>query len=193
MKLKFLISKLLITLLLVSLIQKKFTYSQIFFETSTQNTDENKKRLFSFQKIFFGGNFGLQFGNFTLIELSPLIGYKISDYLSLGTQLIFTYTKIKNYGIKTYIYGNSYFLRYYFHKNFFSHIEYQWLKLDSKYTSIFLNAQKSYTLNNLYLGAGIKQIISPRSFISLIFLYNVNHSSYSPYENPIIKINFEFF
>ena len=32
-------------------------------------------------RMFFGGNFGLQFGNPTLIDISPLVGFRMTERL----------------------------------------------------------------------------------------------------------------
>ena len=43
------------------------------------------------ERVFFGGNLGAQFGSYTFINLAPLVGFKITDRLSIGTQLQYQY------------------------------------------------------------------------------------------------------
>lgn len=52
-------------------------------------------------KLTFGGNFGLQFGDYTVVNIAPQVGYNFSKYFSLGTGLGYTYYK-ENYGIGEY-------------------------------------------------------------------------------------------
>lgn len=35
-------------------------------------------------RLFFGGNFGVRFGDFTLINVSPQVGYRFSERISAG-------------------------------------------------------------------------------------------------------------
>ena len=43
------------------------------------------------QRLVYGGGFGMQFGNVTLLDLSPSIGYRVSDQLTLGTGISYKY------------------------------------------------------------------------------------------------------
>lgn len=47
-------------------------------------------------RIFFGGDLGLQFGNLTYIDVSPLVGYKITDKLHAGIGPTYIYYKYKD-------------------------------------------------------------------------------------------------
>lgn len=57
------------------------------------------------EKLFAGGNFGFSFGHYTLINVSPQIGYRFNRFVSagLGLNLQYVSTKEKNE------YGNDYF------------------------------------------------------------------------------------
>lgn len=44
-------------------------------------------------RVFFGGNFGLQFGTITNIEVSPLVGYRVTRDFSIGTGITYIYLK----------------------------------------------------------------------------------------------------
>lgn len=44
---------------------------------------------------FFGGNFGLTFGDYTLINVSPQIGYRFSNFVAAGGGVNFQYISIK--------------------------------------------------------------------------------------------------
>lgn len=45
---------------------------------------------FRADRITFGGGLGLQFGNYTLVNIAPQVGYNISQYVNAGAG--FTYT-----------------------------------------------------------------------------------------------------
>jgi len=67
------------------------------------------KKGFDKEKLFFGGNFGLSFGDYTLINISPQIGYRFNRYLAAGAGLNFIYSSIRyRYYPSTDDYRNSY-------------------------------------------------------------------------------------
>ena len=47
------------------------------------------------EKLVFGGNFGLQLGNYTNITLSPIVGYRVTDDLVLGGGPTYIYSSIR--------------------------------------------------------------------------------------------------
>ncbi|MBC8033610.1 MAG: hypothetical protein H7Y03_05655, partial [Chitinophagaceae bacterium] len=47
-------------------------------------------------KLFIGGNFGLNFGTFTLVNLSPQLGYRFNDYFAAGAGVNFIYSSIRD-------------------------------------------------------------------------------------------------
>ena len=68
--------------------------------------DPEPKKGFDKSKLFFGGNFGLSFSNYyTLINVSPQIGYRFNDYLAAGAGVNFIYSSEKYYDA----YGNDAF------------------------------------------------------------------------------------
>lgn len=46
-------------------------------------------------RFFFGGNFGLSFGNYTVVNLSPQVGYRFNKTLSAGVGLNLQYASLK--------------------------------------------------------------------------------------------------
>ena len=66
-------------------------------------------------RIFFGGNFGLSFGNLTSIVISPIAGYRITPKLSSGLGIRYEYFKYNYPGFvpyDTHIFGGTVFGRY---------------------------------------------------------------------------------
>ncbi|MCX7862272.1 MAG: hypothetical protein N2449_04695 [Bacteroidales bacterium] len=173
------------------LLSAKVLSAQEFF--SEQNAPNNTKNKFSFDRFFFGGNFGLQVGNYTIIELSPLIGYRITERFSAGTQINYSYIHVSQFNLSTSIYGSSAFLTYYLSKKIFLRSEYEWLSLESRYFNpAIYQTQKRFSVHSVLVGGGYREQIGERSYINLMILWNLNESALSPYQNPIIRMSFEF-
>ena len=71
----------------------------VFVHIATFAQDEEGepvKKGFDKNKLFFGGNFGLGFGNVsTLVNISPQIGYRFNDYLAAGAGVNFIYSSYR--------------------------------------------------------------------------------------------------
>ncbi len=161
------------------------------------------------ERIFFGGNFGLQFGTVTNIEISPLAGIYLTPRLAVGPGIRYEYYKSNYPGFvpyETHIYGGTVFARYMVIKNlseaiglglnfgFFGHAEYEMLSLESRYFEIGAppNAEGRFNLHSVLLGGGIYQPIGRRAGFLLMVLWNLNETVNSPYSNPIFRIGFNF-
>src|SRR4051794_29022284 len=65
--------------------------------------EEESKKGFDPSRLFFGGNFGLTFGDFTFINVSPQVGYRLTEKFSIGTGVNFIYQSSKyTYAANTY-------------------------------------------------------------------------------------------
>jgi len=145
-------------------------------------------------KVYFGGNFSLQFGNQTLIDVNPLVGYRLTEKFSVGFSATYIYYHVKdayyNIDYSTDIYGGSIFTRYYFLENIFAHVEGEVLNLEVP--NYFLNRYERENIFGFYVGGGYRQPLGERSSLNILLLYNLNEDLNSPYQNPIIRIGFGF-
>ena len=121
------------------------------------------------KRIFVGGNLGLQFGTITLVDISPHVGYWITDKLAGGMGFTYQYYKDRRYipEYSTDVYGARVFGRYYFIENFFGHAEYEWLNYKSW---SLLEDFSRINVYNVLLGGGYRQWIADRSFLSIVIL-----------------------
>ena len=144
-----------------------------------------------FDRVFFGGSFGIQFGTQTYVELSPTIGYKITDRLSAGIGLKYIYYKVKdrNFTYSTNIYGGGPFTRFFVTDGLFLHAEFEVLNMEIP--SLYTGYERK-NITSVFLGGGYRQMIGDRSSLDLLLLYNINDNRNSPYINPIIRIGFGF-
>jgi len=147
-------------------------------------------------RIFIGGNLGLQFGSATYIDISPLVGYKITEKLQAGIGVTYIYYKVKdtyyNYAYETSIYGGRLFSRYYFLDNVFGHGELEVLNMEVP-QDIAGTGNFDYVRDNItsvMVGGGYAQPIGSNAALVLMVLWNLTEEQYSPYQNPIFRIGF---
>ncbi len=144
-------------------------------------------------RIFVGGNLGLQFGNPTLIDISPLIGYRITEQVDAGVSLTYKYYsgsyKYSNttQEFNTNIFGGGVFSRYNFTESLFAHAEVEYLNFNMEQINSGIIENRNIGVTSVFIGGGIKQ-----SFATIMLLYNLNETMNSPYTNPIIRIGFTF-
>lgn len=178
----------------------KLTLLLLFFCTLTAVAQETPKQSFT-DKLFFGGNLGLQFGNTTYIDVSPLVGYKVTEkfHAGIGATYIYENSKIRvsNSSVlrfETSHYGGRLFGRYYVWENLFAHLEYEYLNLgypDPVYsftgtiTDLEVDRQN---VNSIFVGGGYAQPIGPNAAFVIMALWNINESQYSPYVNPLFRL-----
>lgn len=134
------------------------------------------------ERTTFGGNVGFSFGETTVINISPRIGYYVTDEFVPGIALTYQYYKKDNYTDTRY--GGSAFARYFITEELFLQAETEMLK-----TNIFTETRDGliYTerkwINSTMVGGGYKS-----GAISVSAMYIINHDpDTSPYgRSPIV-------
>lgn len=170
-----------------------FFLLSFFITVSSQGQTEKNFR----EKIYFGGNFGLQIGTIIQIEISPRIGYRFTERFSSGVGIMYQYYKDRRpppNNFRTNIYGGNVFASYIIYENIFAHTEYELLSLE---TDVFDMLDKHpgtdrFLYSIVLVGGGYRRPIRERSFVNFMVLWNLNDSSNSPYTNPVIRIGFTF-
>lgn len=129
-----------------------------------------------------GGSFSNNGGSF---EVSPLVGYKVTPDFNVGTRITYIYSKY--YGRSFNDYGASLFAQHRLFKFLVAHAEFEVLSVE--YIND-LNLNERRNISSLFLGGGIFQSMGGRGFATIVVLYNVLETKYSPYSNPVIRIGF---
>jgi hypothetical protein len=154
------------------------------------------------ERLFFGGNIGLQFGTYTNIDLSPIIGLWVHPRIAVAAGPDFRY--YKDPYDNTTIYGGKAYMEIIFlqdlnnilplgiHLGMFLHGEYEALSLESSYFKPAPYDTGRFMLNTLLAGGGIRQQLGRRSSMNLTFLWAFNDSGYGIYGNPEIRVSFMF-
>jgi hypothetical protein len=153
------------------------------------------------QRLFFGGNLGLQFGTITDIQVAPVIGIWLLPRLSLAVGPDYRYYKFQKE--TTAIYGGKSYVQFVVIKDIgtflpiganmgiFLQIEDDLLSLESSFWDNPI-ASKRFNLNTVLAGGGISQQIGRRSSMDIAFLWTLNEPVYSLYGTPEFRISFIF-
>ncbi len=176
--------------------------SIMFVRAQDEELPEEKKG-FDKEKLFFGGNFGLSFGNYTLVNVSPQVGYRFNKTLAAGAGVNFIFSSFKyDFNNRALDYKNSYgvgglniFGRVYPIQYILLQVQpemnYTWgkqryydgrpsLKIDGKFVP------------SLLAGAGAA-IPMGRGAMNIMVQYDVIQNERSPYgKNAFINVGFNF-
>ncbi|MCL1942337.1 MAG: hypothetical protein FWF54_02125 [Candidatus Azobacteroides sp.] len=156
--------------------------------TQRSSSPEQTKSSFDKRNLFFGGSLGLQFGDYTLVDISPQVGYAFNQYCAAGVGISYTYQSADFYEYK---YTRSYagfniFGRFYPIRNIVLSVQpeadYLWGK-DKYYSGYEVSADKFVPV--LLLGAGIRIPAGNAGGVMMMIQYDVVQNDYSPYGNNI--------
>jgi hypothetical protein len=152
------------------------------------------------ERLFYGGNLGLQFGTITDIQVSPVIGYWVLPRIAVA--LGPTYRYYKDPSGETAIYGAKGYIQFAViqdlssvitmggHTGIFLHLEDELLSLNSyywKWPNPFTSER--FYLNTVLAGGGISQHLGRRSTLNFMVLWPLDNP-YNIYSNPEIRISF---
>ncbi|MFC3879306.1 hypothetical protein ACFOSV_03920 [Algoriphagus namhaensis] len=142
-------------------------------------------------RMYFGGNFGMQFGTVTLLDISPLAGVMITPRFSSGLGITYQYFNDRRFvGGETTSYGGRIFSRYNVLPNVFAHAEFESINFDN-YNFVSDQFERIWS-NALFLGGGYFAPFGQNGGANFTFLYNVLHDNLrSPYGEPyVIRVGF---
>jgi len=156
-------------------------------------------------RLIFGGDIGLSVGTYTYINISPAVGYRVTDRLTAGLGPIYIYENYKNYNLKSSMYGAKVITSFTVLRgtdinpnfqigNFILHMENEVLNVEPLMYDQF--GQPVFAgrlwIDNFLIGGGLSQPISSKFNVSVLILWDVTNNIYSPYTNPVFRIGFGF-
>jgi len=154
------------------------------------------------ERLFYGGNFGLQFGTITDIQVSPVIGVWLLPRLAVAAGPDYRFYKYQSdrtniYGLKTYmefvvVKDLGSVLPVGSNTGIFLHIEDELLNLESSYWKNPPVFSKRFYINTILAGGGLSQQLGRRASMNMMILWALNDSGYGVYSNPEIRISFTF-
>lgn len=170
-----------------------FLFSLLFFsiESQAQRFIDPEEKPPLRERMYYGGNFSLQLGSATFIDISPLAGVMITDRYSAGVGATYQYINFRflNTGGRS-IYGGRIFNRYNITQNFFAHAE-----LEALNATYEINRElRQEWIPAAFVGGGYFSPAGARGGFNITALYNLMYDNIrSPYNQPyVIRVGFIF-
>lgn len=166
--------------------------AQVFRNDSIRNTAQNNNtnKAAWRDKVRLGGNFGLQFGNITFINISPLVMYQATDRTQIGVGITYQYVRFSSNIVRnasgSSIFGGRVFARRFLFPGIFAHGEYE--VLNNTYFDPLANELRRDWIPAGFVGGGYSQQVGGgRSAFNVTILYNLLYQQYqsrSIYASP---------
>ncbi len=184
---KFILFFFIIAITTVLFAQEVKTQNQIQINEEEQKAEKEPFK----NKLYTGGNLGLTFGTYTNIMISPILGIMWSPKFHTELGIEYNYTKDKRYDTEyTYNqYGGRVNAQYFFIPQLFAQAEFVGLSME-RYTNQLVKVRNFVPF--LYLGAGFRQYMSKRSYMTVRVLFDVLNDENSPYSpgEPYFSVGF---
>ncbi|MGX5820429.1 hypothetical protein ACWKWU_19695 [Chitinophaga lutea] len=165
---------------------------------SAQGYKTDTARGFDPSRVMIGGALGLAFGDYTFVNISPMIGYRFTPMIAAGVNINAQYSSGKSYDMYNSVvsrnnytmFGGGLWGRFYPIEQLFLHAQPEYNFISSKYK--FYNPDETikdnYGAPSLLLGGGYSMPVGGRSAITLMILYDVIQDDRTPYLNrPIFS------
>ena len=150
---------------------------------STERYQEEQAPTDFLERVTLGGNFGLQFGTVTFIDVSPTVGYRFTDRFTAGPGLTYRYLKFRNFSGSS-LYGGRIFARQRLGQQFFIQSEYEALNTEYRTNNVDRPISRTW-VPGFFLGGGLFQPVGRRAAIIVSALYNLTYdATRSPYNSP---------
>lgn len=182
----------------------------LFFAGTTHaQYEETETKGFAKENLFTGGSISVSFFNNTfLIGGSPVLGYKIANFIDAGIVVNYQYTSIRDYTVfndrlRQSIYGGGAFTRLYPITFLFAQAQFEHNFITQKYVPAPNSGASSFkaktSANSVLIGGGYtsgrgREGNNPFFYLSLLF--DVSGNTNSPYTDgagrsvPVIRAGF---
>ncbi len=169
--------KKIILVLVLSIATVAGSFAQTEEEEITQPQEQSTYQI----TPYYGLTFGLGIGNYTSINLRPMVGFHITPKFSAGMRVNYEYIKDKRstYDIIWNNYGASIFGRYRFVPRFYGHAEFAY----NNYTYKILDEKQNNWVPLLLIGGGYVQPLGNNVALVAEILFDVIQDENSPYSS----------
>lgn len=156
--------------------------SSISFAQAREEEPDNIDGLSFKDRLYTGGNLGLSFGTFTFVDVSPILGYRITKDFSAGIGAKYIYSAFNGTPrTSVSMYGGSLFSRYLFLENFLAHTEFEMINMPLQQP--FTGEVKREWIPIGLVGGGYRQGFG-NSYFQIMLLYDLIGDERNPYVSP---------
>jgi hypothetical protein len=147
---------------------------------------------FDKSKLFVGGNLGLAFGTYTIVNVSPLVGYHFTNVLAAGVGINYSYYGYDNgyYTSKQTYAGMSLFGRVYPIQQLFIQVQpelnYMWASQTPDAGQNFVPYKINQFVPSLLMGGGAAIPTGANGAITISVMYDVLQNIWSPYYHQAV-------
>lgn len=163
----------------------------IFFgAVSTTLIAQNELSQLPFGKrLVFGGGLGLQFGDVTAYQVSPTVGYRATEKLTVGLNfqyqsITYKYSKFGGTDETYNSFGYGPFANYFINENLFVLVE--GLILEADYVDFRTLRVGHGTIPHFFVGGGYAQRFGNGSYFSIGIKYDLIQDPRSPYLGQLV-------
>lgn len=151
---------------------------------SNYSSNDKKPKPNYRDRLIYGGNFSLLFGTYTLISLSPGIGYKVTENFHAGGGIIYYYSSYVYGGRRQTqsLYGTSLFARYFVNNSLYLQVQYDRLNQNNYLVPNYKNER--IWVDYFMVGGGYRQPLGAHSALMASVMWNLTPSPLSIYYNP---------
>lgn len=169
----------------------------VFAQDDSGETGYEYKESFA-ERLFVGGNLAFSFSNTgSFINISPYVGYRITDEFSVGPGLIYQYSSFRNRttgNTTSYsLYGGNFFARYVFMEYVILQATYEFINYPLALSEYGASLNDRDTENYLYVGGGLQYPLTDGVWISVLVAYDVLYQprKFNPHgRNPVYFVGF---
>lgn len=139
------------------------------------------------ERLVYNGNVGLSLGDITVVNLSPGVGYKVTENFVAGIGGTYLYYNDRTFQFRTSVYGGRLYGQYLINSFLFGYGEYEVLNGQFDY----FNPGERINVVSPMIGGGVYQRMGGSAGYYMMVLWNLNDSRYSPNgRNPIFRAGF---
>lgn len=159
-------------------------------ESATRYSTPPKSKPDWKKKIYVGGYFGLGFGTYTYVDVSPIVGYNFTKDFNMGIGVIYNYYSqpvptgpFSSTKISSSNWGGRLNATYTLFNLVSVGAEYQFLSVEQVSYNPFTYevAKEKVPVNILLLGGGLRQSLGRNASIFIMVYYDVLQDPNSPY------------
>ena len=181
----------LVFLIFVCVCYKAQTDSVYYGNTAKDTTHKTRRQKDAAwrEKLTYGGNMQLYFGQtYSIIHLSPAIGYMITDELNAGLGFIYNYSSVNYRGYGRFAQsaiGPYCYARYYFLESFFAQGQFEYLQQTNIYN--IQDPKQKVWVDYIWLGGGYRRSVGDNVMLMTSIMVNIKPNKLSIYPNPIFQ------